>query len=66
MHCHLHKNINLCSVLMFNGQNWSGTFLVNLIHVPGNGACFIRSVKHCLSRDVNVNYTIDEICDKNL
>ena len=32
-----------------------------IIRVPGNGACFIRSVKHCLSRDLDVNYTIDEI-----
>ena len=39
-------------------------FNKEIIRVPGNGACFIRSVKHCLSRDLDVNYTIDEICDK--
>ena len=35
-----------------------------IIRVLGNGVCFIQSVKHCLSRDLNVNYMIDEICDK--
>ena len=42
----------------------SREFNREIIHVPGDGACFIRSVKHCLSRDLDVNYTIDEICDK--
>ena len=42
----------------------SHEFNREIIHVPGDGACFIRSFKHCLSRDLNVNYTIDEICDK--
>ena len=42
----------------------SHEFNREIICVPGDGACFIRSVKHCLSRDLNVNYTIDEICNK--
>ena len=42
----------------------SREFNREIIRVPGDGACFIRSVKHCLSRDLDVNYTIDEICDK--
>ena len=42
----------------------SHKFNREIIRVPGDGACFIRSVKHCLSRDLDVNYTIDEICDK--
>ena len=42
----------------------SREFNREIIHVPGDGTCFIRSVKHCLSRDLDVNYTIDEICDK--
>ena len=42
----------------------SHEFNREIIRVPGDGACFIRSVKHCLSRDLNVNYMIDEICDK--
>ena len=42
----------------------SRKFNREIIRVLGNGACFIRSVKHCLSRDLDVNYTIDEICDK--
>ena len=42
----------------------SREFNREIICVPGDGACFIRSVKHCLSRDLDVNYTIDEDCDK--
>ena len=42
----------------------SREFNREIIRVLGDGACFIRSVKHCLSRDLDVNYTIDEICDK--
>ena len=45
-------------------QYHSREFNREIIHVLGDGACFIRSVKHCLSRDLDVNYTIDEICDK--
>ena len=45
-------------------QYLSRKFNREIIHVLGNGACFIQSVKHCLSRDLNVNYTIDEICNK--
>ena len=26
--------------------------------------CFLKSVKHCLERDLDVNYTIDQISDK--
>ena len=42
----------------------SREFNREIICVLGDGACFIQSVKHCLSRDLDVNYTIDEICDK--
>ena len=42
----------------------SREFNREIICVPGDGACFIRSVKHCLSRDLDVNYMIDEICYK--
>ena len=42
----------------------SREFNREIIRVPGDRACFIRSVKHCLSRDLDVKYTIDEICDK--
>ena len=45
-------------------QYLSREFNREIICVPGNGACFMRSVKHCLSRDLDVNYMIDEICDK--
>ena len=45
-------------------QYLSPEFNREIIRVLGDGACFIRSVKHCLSRDLDVNYTIDEICDK--
>ena len=42
----------------------SREFNREIICVLGDGAGFIQSIKHCLSRDLNVNYTIDEICDK--
>ena len=42
----------------------SHEFNREIIRVPCDGICFIRSVKHCLSRDLDVNYTIDENCDK--
>ena len=45
-------------------QYLSHEFNREIIRVLGNGVCFIRSVKHCLSRDLDVNYTIDEISDK--
>ena len=53
-------------VVQWTELEWylSREFNREIIHVPGDGACFIRSVKHCLSRDLNINYTIDEICDK--
>ena len=35
-----------------------------IVHVLGDGVCFLKSVKHCLERDLDVNYTIDKISDK--
>ena len=37
-----------------------------ILDVPGNGVCFIRSVQYCLKRDLDVRYSIDEISDKIL
>ena len=45
-------------------QYLSREFNREIIRVPSDGVCFIWSVKHCLSRDLDVNYTIDEISDK--
>ena len=39
-------------------------FKQEIVHVPGDGVCFLKSVKHCLERDLDVNYTIDKISDK--
>ena len=39
-------------------------FKQEIVHVPANGVCFLKSVKHCLERDLDVNYTIDQILDK--
>ena len=39
-------------------------FKQEIAHVPGDGVCFLKSVKHCLERDLDVNYTIDQISDK--
>ena len=39
-------------------------FKQEIVHVPGDGVCFLKSVKHCLERDLDVNYTIDQILDK--
>ena len=39
-------------------------FKQEIVHVPGDGVCFLKSVKHCLERDLDVNYTIDQISDK--
>ena len=39
-------------------------FKQEIVRVPGNGVCFLKSVKHCLERDLDVNYTIDQILDK--
>ena len=35
-----------------------------IIHVPGNGVCFLKSVKHCLECDLDIEYSIDQISDK--
>ena len=39
-------------------------FKKEIVHVLGDGVCFLKSVKHCLERDLDVNYTIDQISDK--
>ena len=39
-------------------------FKQEIVRVPGDGVCFLKSVKHCLERDFDVNYTIDQILDK--
>ena len=39
-------------------------FKQEIVRVPGDGVCFLKSVKHCLERDLDVNYTIDQISDK--
>ena len=38
-------------------------FKQEIVRVPGDGVCFLKSVKHCLERDLDVNYTIDQISD---
>ena len=37
-----------------------------ILYVPGDGICFIRSVQYCLKRDLDVRYSIDEISDQIL
>ena len=37
-----------------------------ILYVPGDGVCFIRSVQYCMKRDLDVRYSIDEILDKIL
>ena len=39
-------------------------FKQEIVRVPDDGVCFLKSVKHCLERDLDVNYTIDQISDK--
>ena len=39
-------------------------FKQEIVHVLGDGVCFLKSVKHCLERDLDVYYTIDQISDK--
>ena len=39
-------------------------FKQEIVCVLGNGVCFLKSVKHCLEKDLDVNYTIDQISDK--
>ena len=39
-------------------------FKQEIVCVPGDGVCFLKSEKHCLERDLDVNYTIDQISDK--
>ena len=39
-------------------------FKQEIVSVLGNGVCFLKSLKHCLERDLDVNYTIDQISDK--
>ena len=39
-------------------------FKQEIVRVPGDRVCFLKSVKHCLERDLDVNYTIDQISDK--
>ena len=35
-----------------------------IIRVPGDGVCFLKSVKHCLECDLDIEYSIDQISDK--
>ena len=44
--------------------NLQWDFKQQIVCVPGNGVCFLKSVKHCLERDLDVNYTVDQISDK--
>ena len=39
-------------------------FKQEIVCVLGDGVCFLKSVKHCLERDLDVNYTKDQISDK--
>ena len=39
-------------------------FMQKIIRVPGDGVCFLRCVKHCLERDLDIQYSIDQISDK--
>ena len=47
---------------MENYLQWE--FKQEIVRVPGNGVCFLKSVKHCLERDLDVNNTLDQISDK--
>ena len=38
-------------------------FKQEIVRVPGDGVCFLKSVKHCLERELDVNYTIDQISE---
>ena len=39
-------------------------FKQEIVRVPGDGVCFSKSVKHCLERDLDVNYTTEQFSDK--
>ena len=39
-------------------------FKQEIVRVLGDGVCFLKSVKHCLERDLDANYIIDQISNK--